>query len=109
MSFDKLVEEKIKEAMESGEFDDLPGRGKPLDLTAYFATPEEVRLGYSVLKNANVFPPEAQLLKEVHDLQAQFERCNNAAEKRQLKQQMDDRMLQYNLLVEYYKRKGRAG
>ena len=34
MNFDKLVESMIKEAQERGEFDNLPGEGKPIDLTA---------------------------------------------------------------------------
>jgi hypothetical protein len=32
MSFQKNVDEKIKEAIARGEFDNLPGKGKPLDL-----------------------------------------------------------------------------
>jgi DnaJ-like protein len=34
MSFQKNVDEKIKEAIARREFDNLPGRGKPLDLDA---------------------------------------------------------------------------
>ena len=44
MSFDRMVEAMIKEAMERGEFDNLPGKGQPIDLTEYFEMPEEVRL-----------------------------------------------------------------
>ena len=43
MSFEKIAEEKIEEAIAAGEFDNLPGQGKPLDLDAYFATPEQMR------------------------------------------------------------------
>ena len=32
-SFNRIVEEKIKRAMEEGGFDNLPGQGKPLDLS----------------------------------------------------------------------------
>ncbi|MBM4458034.1 MAG: DUF1992 domain-containing protein [Chloroflexi bacterium] len=32
MSFDGLVDQKIQEAMARGEFDNLPGQGRPLDL-----------------------------------------------------------------------------
>ena len=109
MSFDRLVEEKIREAVESGEFDNLAGKGKPLDLAAYFATPEDLRLAYSVLKNANVIPPEAQLLGELNQLKAKFENSRNDAERRQLKKEIDEQTLKYNLIVEYYKRKGRKG
>ena len=45
MSFQKNVDEKIREAIARGEFDDLPGKGKPLDLDAYFATPEHLKNG----------------------------------------------------------------
>ena len=39
MSFQRNADEKIKEAIARGEFDNLPGKGKPLNLDAYFATP----------------------------------------------------------------------
>ncbi len=68
MNFDKLVESIIKEAMERGEFDDLPGKGKPIDLSAYFETPEDVRMAYSILKNAGMNAREADLLKEIAEL-----------------------------------------
>jgi hypothetical protein len=68
MSFDRIVEAIIKEAMERGEFDNLPGRGKPIDLTEYFETPEEVRLANSVLKNAGMTSREVDLLKEIAEL-----------------------------------------
>jgi DnaJ homologue, subfamily C, member 28, conserved domain len=33
MQFESWVERQIREAMERGEFDDLPGAGKPLELS----------------------------------------------------------------------------
>ena len=59
MILDKAVEAIIKDAMERGEFTNLPGKGKPLDLSAYFETPEEVRMAYSLLKNAGMVPEES--------------------------------------------------
>ena len=41
MSFHRNADEKIKEAIAKGDFDNLPGKGEPLDLDAYFATPED--------------------------------------------------------------------
>jgi hypothetical protein len=32
-----LVEKRIREAMEKGEFDNLPGKGEPLDLSENLA------------------------------------------------------------------------
>jgi len=41
---EKFIDEQIRRAIEAGQFDDLPGRGKPLDLRAYFETPEDLRM-----------------------------------------------------------------
>ena len=68
MSFDRIVEAIIQEAMERGEFENLPGKGKPIDLSEYFETPEEVRLAHSVLKNAGMTSREVDLLKEIAEL-----------------------------------------
>ncbi len=63
--FDKIAEERIREAIEHGEFDDLPGRGKPLKLEDDSHLPADLRLAYKVLKNANCLPPELELRREI--------------------------------------------
>lgn len=108
MNFDRLIEEKIREARENGEFDNLAGKGKPIDLTAYFATPEDLRLGYSLLKNANVIPQEMDLLKEIETLKEKFAKSTNKEEREKLKKEIDDKTLKFNLLFELYKRRSRA-
>ncbi|MBI4265250.1 MAG: DUF1992 domain-containing protein [Acidobacteria bacterium] len=40
-----------------------------MNLEEYFSTPEDVRMAYSMLKNANCVPPEVQLMNEVSQLQ----------------------------------------
>jgi hypothetical protein len=69
MVWQLLAENKIQEAIEQGLFDDLPGKGKPLDLSAYFDTPAAERAGFSVLKTAGVVPPEVEMLKTIEKLQ----------------------------------------
>ena len=69
MSFSRIAENRIREAMEQGEFDNLPGAGQPLSLEEYFATPEDMRMAYSVLKNANCRPLEVELLNEIARLE----------------------------------------
>lgn len=98
--FDKLVEQKIREAMKAGEFDNLEGSGRPVNLEAYFATPEEFRAGYAVLKNAGVMPEEAQLLKEINDLRQKLDACSDEAERGKLTRNLNDLTLKYDLLVE---------
>lgn len=55
MSLHKIVDEQFRNAIEAGEFDNLEGAGRPLDLNAYFNTPEDLRIGYSVLKSSLAF------------------------------------------------------
>lgn len=97
---DKAVEAIIKEAMERGEFSNLPGRGKPLDLSAYFETPEEVRLAYSMLKNAGLVPEEITLLQEIAALREQLTAESDDSLRKNLQKSITDRQLQYNLLLE---------
>ena len=64
MSLGKFIEEQIKKAIEAGEFDNLEGAGKPLELDSYFATPEDLRMGYSVLKSNKFVPAEVDRSKK---------------------------------------------
>jgi hypothetical protein len=67
--FDSIAEKKIAEAIERGEFKDLPGEGKPLELDDDAHVPEDLRVAYRILKNAGYVPPEAENLREVGDLE----------------------------------------
>lgn len=56
-----FVEEKIKKAVENGEFDNLPGKGKPLDLTDDMpGLSPELKMAYKVLKNAGYLESETE-------------------------------------------------
>jgi hypothetical protein len=104
MASEKLIDKIIHEAMNEGEFDDLEGRGKPVDLSSYFSTPEDLRAGHAVMKNAGVIPEEAQLLKEAQALRLELNACENEEDRRRLRKSIDEKMLRFNLLRE---RKGR--
>ena len=101
MSFQKSVDEKIEEAIAKGEFDNLPGKGKPLDLDAYFATPEHLRMGYSVLKSADIIPEEMELLTEIEGLKKSLDSCTNQAEKEALRQQLSEKLTNVNMRMEH--------
>ncbi len=49
---DKLAEPRMQEAVGRGEFDNLPGTGKPLALDDDTFVPPELRVAYRVLQNA---------------------------------------------------------
>lgn len=107
MSLERLIEQMIREAMAEGEFDHLEGTGKPVDLSSYFATPEDLRAGHSVMKNAGVIPEEMQLLKDAHALRQELETCETEEDRRKLKKRLDEKMLRYNLLRERQGRRQR--
>jgi hypothetical protein len=111
MFSEKLIEEKIREAMEKGEFDNLPGRGKPLDLDAYFATPADLRLGYSVLKSAGCLPVEVELQNEIESLKARLSVCDDDREWQVLRKEIEGKTLKLNLLTDGNRRArgGRKG
>lgn len=98
--FDKLVEQKIREAMEAGEFDGLEGAGRPVNLDAYFSTPEELRAGYAVLRNAGVLPEEAAVLREINELGARLAASRDPSERERLGRAATALKLKYDLLVE---------
>ena len=100
MKFDKLVEEKIREAMEAGEFDQIEGAGRPVNLDAYFAAPEDVRAAYSVLKNAGVVPEEAQLLREISETKEALERTPDPARRGELSGRLRQLRLKLDLISE---------
>jgi hypothetical protein len=67
--FEAIVEREIRAASERGEFADLPGQGRPLDLTADPLVLEDLRVAYRILKNAGFLPPQLEARKEIYDLQ----------------------------------------
>ncbi len=96
----KAVEAIIQEAMARGEFDDLPGRGRPVDLSAYFDTPEDMRLALSILKNAGVLPEEAGLLKEIAALKEALDSCADVPKRKELRKVIEERLLKFNVLMD---------
>ena len=104
MAFDRIVEALITEAMERGEFDNLPGKGKPIDLTEYFETPEEVRVAYSVLKGAGMTSREIDLLKEIAQLKQTLAAVLDEHKKREIEQQIQQKQVEFSLLMERQKR-----
>ncbi len=104
MSLVKAVEAIIKEAMERGEFDNLQNKGKPLDLTAYFETPEDLRMAYSVLKNAGMVSAEVELLQEIAALKERLASTYEESQRIRIKKIISEKQLQFNVMMERQKR-----
>jgi hypothetical protein len=73
-----LAEQRIQEAMRNGEFQDLPGHGKPLVLEDLSGVPEELRISYKIMKNAGLLPEEVSLRAECVTLEELLVACHNS-------------------------------
>jgi hypothetical protein len=105
MSLEKVLEEQIRRAIAEGKFDNLRGAGKPLNLDDYFAAPEDLRAGYTLLKNNDFVPPEIELLKEIGILREKIKNCDDEAEKKSLNKQLNEKSLALTLILEKNKRR----
>lgn len=63
--FSRIVEKIIQQAMEEGVFDNLEGKGRPLDFELDANTPKDWELAFTILKNANMAPGWIELDKEI--------------------------------------------
>ncbi len=65
----RLAEERIREAIERGELDDLEGAGRRLVLDDDQMVAPELRAAYRVLRNAGFVPEEVRLRCELRELE----------------------------------------
>lgn len=63
--WETAVEKSIREAMERGDFDNLSGKGKPLDLEFNPFVPEEMRQTFRILQNAGLAPDWIEQDKDI--------------------------------------------
>jgi len=94
---DKIADERIREAMERGEFDDLPGKGKPLDLEDDRHLPPDLRVAFKILKNADCLPAEVQLRKEIRTTEELLAGIQDEREKYQQMKKLNFLIMKYNM------------
>jgi len=84
---ERLAEEKIQQALARGDFDDLPGKGKPIpDEEGMDFVPEEMRMACRIMKNAGYVPEEVRLLREIEDVTRLLELAWEAGEEQAMAQ-----------------------
>lgn len=96
--FARVAEERIREAQREGAFDNLPGKGKPLELEDQSLIPEELRMSYHILKNAHVLPPEAELRKDIQTLQDLLKYVEDESERKAMAKEIEWKMIRLDLL-----------
>ena len=96
--FRKIIEERIREAQVRGDFDDLPGRGRPLSLEDDSGVPEDLRLAYKILKNADCRPPELQLKREIRKMEDMLDHMPDEKERYQHIKRINYKIMQLNMM-----------
>ena len=96
--FWRIAEERILEAQRAGAFDDLPGKGKPLEFEDLSWVPEDLRIGYHVLKNAHVLPPEAELLKDIRTLEDLLKHVEDEGQRSALAKSIQLKLIRLDLM-----------
>jgi hypothetical protein len=96
--FWRIAEERILDAQQAGAFDDLPGKGKPLHLEDLSWVPEDLRIGYHILKNAHILPPEAELLKDIQTLEDLLKHVEDDGERRALAKSIQWKVIRLDML-----------
>ncbi len=94
-----LADAKIRAAIERGEFNDLPLKGKPLDLSQYDGVSPEMRPALRVLKNSGVLPEEAQIHAETLQLRDLLKAVTDDDERRDLQHRLNKAMIRYEMLT----------
>jgi hypothetical protein len=96
--FEKIVEERILTAQKKGDFDNLEGAGKPLNLEDLSGVPEELKLSYKILKNADCLPPEIEIKKEIHKTEDLLTGMDDTAEKYKVMKKLNFLIMKLNSL-----------
>ena len=103
-SIDKQIEEWL--AQQGPE--DLPGKGKPLELDEYFRCPEDLRIGYSLLKNAGYVPEEVEQLRQINQLIDELQKYADPVDRTRVRSRLNEARVRLNLNLEAAHRRHRA-
>jgi Domain of unknown function (DUF1992) len=107
MSFERIVEDQIRKAIADGEFENLRGKGRALELESYFQTPAPLRLAYSMLKSAEFVPEEVRLMQEIAEAKQELSSCTNGKRAAHLKRKIHEKQLGLTVLLERRQRRKR--
>ncbi|WEG12303.1 DUF1992 domain-containing protein [Pullulanibacillus sp. KACC 23026] len=98
--FALIAEDKIKAAIKKGEMDDLPGKGKPLKLEDLSSIPEELRMGYHLLKNSGFFNEEAKLSQDILKLSDLVKQADNEEDQARLSRELSEKRARFEKIMD---------
>jgi hypothetical protein len=81
----------LAESERNGELRSAPSYGKPLALgDGYMDTPAELRMPMKILKDAGVWPPEVQAMRDIAAMQDRLQSLPDGEEARDLRRRITD-------------------
>ena len=95
--FQKIIEDRIRKAQKKGEFENLKGAGEPLILEDDSFVPEDLRLAFKILKNADCVPPEIEIKKEIGCLEKMLADAEGAGEKYRVLKKLNYLIMKLNM------------
>jgi len=87
----------IKQAEADGQFDDLPGKGKPLNLGQPATNPYEAQL-HKTMKDNHILPRWIELGQDIDQLKEKMKTMDNRKEKRKLLKTINKKIKEYNYM-----------
>jgi len=97
--FYNISEDRIRKAYENGEFDNLPGKGKPLPKDKLEGIPNDLKMAYRVLQNAGFSPEEMDAKKELMTIEDLIRHSEDELEIEELRRKLSEKLLKYNSLL----------
>ncbi len=99
-ALDDLIETRIRDAQSRGEFDHLPGAGRPLPDEDLAGVPEELRVAVRILKNAGCVPAEVAALRDLDAMVAQLARGGDGPRDEAARKRGERRLLALTIALE---------
>lgn len=96
----RMAEEKIQQALKNGDFDNLPGKGKPQQLEDLSAMPPDMRMSYLMMKNSGYLPEEVAVRKEIVSLEELIDLCKDPEEKERHRKKLSEKELKWRMMME---------
>src|SRR5436853_2622275 len=92
-----IAEQRIREAIDQGLFDNSPYRGRPVRLDEDEAVPPELRMAFKILRDAGCLPPEVELRREIASLSELLEAVLDEDERPRVRHELLDGCLRLEL------------
>jgi len=81
---EQMAEARIREARTQGEFDNLVGTGKPLQLDQEYQPDPSLRVAYRILKNAGFVPKEVAQRQQIGCIESLLQQVTDPVKRRPL-------------------------